>query len=142
MKTTMSSWQNFITATISAVQKQGLRKTIYQVLSSEQPRYGTLVGTDAYGNQYYENKADIMNRNRWVIYEKWNWDGSQVPPEWHSWLHHISDKTPISHPVDKPKFFVAHVEHLTGTSSAYKPYSTVAPKIQAWDGLKPASRKI
>jgi NADH:ubiquinone oxidoreductase subunit len=33
-----------------------------------------------------------MPRNRWVIYTEKKWleyDGSQIPPEWHRWMHHI-----------------------------------------------------
>lgn len=31
-------------------------------------RPGTLVGTDKYGNQYYENKIYFYGRNRWIEY--------------------------------------------------------------------------
>ncbi|KAJ0080575.1 hypothetical protein Patl1_23862 [Pistacia atlantica] len=33
-------------------------------------------------------------RHRWVEYaEKSRYNASQVPPEWHGWLHHITDHT-------------------------------------------------
>ena len=39
-------------------------------------------------------------RNRWVVYAKSNHystqDSSTVPPEWHPWLHYISDDNPTN----------------------------------------------
>mgnify|MGYP003326437406 CR=1 FL=1 len=51
---------------------------------------GKLVGTDQFGNKYYQNKNDTK---RWVIYNGVA-DASSVPPEWHSWLHKIIKTTP------------------------------------------------
>ena len=31
-------------------------------------KLGTLVGTDKYGNKYYQNKRFFYGRNRWVEY--------------------------------------------------------------------------
>uniref|UniRef100_A0A8C0UPA0 NADH dehydrogenase [ubiquinone] 1 alpha subcomplex subunit 12 n=1 Tax=Cyanistes caeruleus TaxID=156563 RepID=A0A8C0UPA0_CYACU len=50
---------------------------------------GNLVGTDKYGNKYYEDKRNFFGRHRWVVYTKemngkntfWEVDGSMVPPE-------------------------------------------------------------
>lgn len=44
------------------------------------------VGKDSHRNEYYENRADYHGRDRWVLYNKWNFDASQVPPEWHQWV--------------------------------------------------------
>jgi len=36
----------------------------------------------------------LAGRHRWVEYaEKGRYNASQVPPEWHGWLHHITDHT-------------------------------------------------
>lgn len=36
----------------------------------------------------------IVGRHRWVEYASKNrYNASQVPPEWHGWLHHITDHT-------------------------------------------------
>jgi len=46
---------------------------------------GTLVGTDKFGNSYYENNTYTIPKNRWVDYSKQvylNYDAAQVPPEW------------------------------------------------------------
>lgn len=61
---------------------------------------GQLKGTDHLGNQYYENLGRIPGRQRFVIYAGWRgYDPSQVPPEWHQWLHSITDRTPVERPV-------------------------------------------
>lgn len=48
---------------------------------------GVLVGTDLYGNEYYEIpnfQSDTSNnyQSRYVVYKKSNFDASQVPAEW------------------------------------------------------------
>lgn len=38
--------------------------------------------------------CNSVGRHRWVEYaEKGRYNASQVPPEWHGWLHHITDHT-------------------------------------------------
>ncbi|KAF3683702.1 putative NADH dehydrogenase [ubiquinone] 1 alpha subcomplex subunit 12, partial [Capsicum annuum] len=55
----------------------------------------TLVGVDKFGNKYYEKLGDTQSgRHRWVEYaQKDRYNASQVPPEWHGWLHYITDHT-------------------------------------------------
>ncbi|MBA0829962.1 hypothetical protein Goarm_014521 [Gossypium armourianum] len=55
----------------------------------------TVVGVDKFGNKYYEKLGDTQaGRHRWVEYAKKDrYDASQVPPEWHGWLHFITDHT-------------------------------------------------
>ena len=58
---------------------------------------GELKGVDQFGNQYWESAIEIPGRNRWVVFpSKALVDASSVPPEWHGWLHHMNDDTPIS----------------------------------------------
>lgn len=62
------------------------------IFSQSSLRQGTLVGEDKLGNKYFEDNSYFMPRNRWVQYNEKVWldfDASQVPPEWHRWLHHI-----------------------------------------------------
>src|SRR4029077_4041849 len=56
---------------------------------------GELVGTDAEGHRYYQDKRAIAarRRKRWVIYDGVV-EASRVPPEWDSWLHHTTDAVP------------------------------------------------
>ncbi len=54
---------------------------------------GRQVGTDRFGNAYYESRDDYMNygrKRRWVLYAGAP-DPTTVPPEWHGWLHHTAD---------------------------------------------------
>jgi NADH:ubiquinone oxidoreductase subunit len=92
---------------------------------------GELMGSDAYGNQYYRLKRDnpsgrgggrFSRERRWVIY-KGEPEGSKVPPEWHAWLHHTVDEVPGAWPHyawEKP-----HEPNLTGTPQAYRPPGSV-----------------
>lgn len=54
-------------------------------------KIGTLVGTDKYGNKYYENNYYFYGRNRWVEYAPhihMAYDASQIPAEWYGWMHY------------------------------------------------------
>ncbi|KAL6260607.1 hypothetical protein P5V15_008127 [Pogonomyrmex californicus] len=108
-------------------------KTYFRV---DELKTGTLIGTDKYGNRYYENNAYFMGRNRWVIYADkvgFNYDGSQVPAEWFGWLHYKTDLPPFEDP-SRPnyKWMMDHQQNMSGTNQAYMPYSTTKPKIEPW----------
>uniref|UniRef100_A0A803TGP8 NADH dehydrogenase [ubiquinone] 1 alpha subcomplex subunit 12 n=1 Tax=Anolis carolinensis TaxID=28377 RepID=A0A803TGP8_ANOCA len=102
---------------------------------------GMLVGVDKYGNKYYEDKRYFFGRHRWVIYTEemngkntfWEVDGSMVPPEWHRWLHCMTEDPPTTHPPVSRKFiWENHKFNLSGTPGQYVPYSTTRKKIQEW----------
>ena len=85
---------------------------------------GELVGTDKYGNRYYRGRGRSgYNRDRrWVVY-KGRPEASKVPPEWHAWLHHLTDA-----PLDEAQRHAwqqEHVPNLTGTRAAYRPPGSV-----------------
>lgn len=81
------------------------------------------VGQDSLGNTYYAAKPrpGYKHERRWVIY-KGTPEASNVPPEWHGWLHHQTDVVPeegaesFRRPWQKP-----HQPNLTGTNQAYRP---------------------
>jgi NADH:ubiquinone oxidoreductase subunit len=81
---------------------------------------GRAVGTDAFGNRYFEEKSAVAGRRtrRWVIYAG-AVEASSVPPEWHAWLHYTVD-APLSDanrlPWQKP-----HLPNRTGTGFSYRP---------------------
>lgn len=86
-------------------------------------RKGVEVGQDQSGNRYYQAKAaDPMlgYQRRWVIYAGSN-DSSNVPPEWHGWLHHQVAETPdVALPA--PRAWQKEPRpNLTGTPQAYRP---------------------
>jgi NADH:ubiquinone oxidoreductase subunit len=81
-----------------------------------------LVGTDPLGNKYYEDPTRMYGRHRWVVYSDTNdYAASQVHPQWHAWLHCISDDDPVSKPPRKHKFDITFVPNATGTPGRYLP---------------------
>lgn len=113
----------------------GLRASIYKYYRNDDLKIGELIGTDKYGNRYYQNKMYFYGRNRWVEYAdhvNMDYDGSQIPAEWHRWMHYITDDPPNKVVPVHHKWMIDHKENLSGTSQAYMPYSTTKPKIQAW----------
>lgn len=81
---------------------------------------GKLVGKDEFGNKYYSNSK----RKRWVIYKN-KVESSRIPPEWHLWIHHLTDNKPPEN-LNKFKWQKKHEENLTGTTKAYKPHGSLA----------------
>lgn len=82
-----------------------------------------LVGTDAFGNQYYERKqGEIYGRHRWVVYpNKKDYTSSSIPPEWHGWLHYINDVHPENSQFKNPVYMKPWRKHPSGTPDAYLP---------------------
>jgi NADH:ubiquinone oxidoreductase subunit len=83
-------------------------------------RRGGHIGQDALGNQYYERPGRTKNARtrRWVVYSGAP-DASSIGPEWHSWLHHLTDQ-PLSDAGAKP-WRLRHQANLTGTAASYRP---------------------
>jgi len=58
-------------------------------------------------------------RDRWVEYANKDFDASEIPAVWHSWLHHSSDLTPQSDFAQKeglfPHYKREHVPNQTGS---------------------------
>ncbi|GAB2264960.1 hypothetical protein Dimus_000031 [Dionaea muscipula] len=76
-----------------------------------------LVGVDKFGNKYYEKLGDTQaGRHRWVDYgNSSRYNASQVPPEWHGWLHYITDHTGDELLMLKPgRYGVEHKENFSG----------------------------
>ena len=81
---------------------------------------GKSVGNDEFGNKYYSNSKG----KRWVIYKN-QVESSKIPPEWHLWIHFLTNNKPSSNQI-KFKWQKKHEENLTGTSRAYKPDGSLA----------------
>jgi NADH:ubiquinone oxidoreductase subunit len=81
---------------------------------------GRKIGSDAYGNSYYESrrKVPVYERRRRFVVMPRGGDGSSVPPEWHAWLHHTTDAV-----IETPKYswLRPHQPNMTGTALAYRP---------------------
>jgi NADH:ubiquinone oxidoreductase subunit len=89
--------------------------------------HGEHVGTDFAGNKYYRARKRVPagqpfagSERRWVIYAGSN-DASNVPSEWHGWLHGSLDGVPESHLPPTRIWEADHSPNATGTAAAYRP---------------------
>ena len=132
----MSYFLNSIRKELNGIKSVGGWKAAWYLLLREcYVRYGSLVGTDKYGNKYYENNSFFFSRHRYVHYpyvDRFTYDASQVPSEWHRWLHYITDDPPTKVPPPQRKFTLSHKDNKTGTKMEYVPFSTTRPKIEEW----------
>ncbi|GBB87377.1 hypothetical protein RclHR1_13830004 [Rhizophagus clarus] len=124
---------SYPTRTIKNFLKIGPKEYLRQLLYIGDTKFGNLVGTDKYGNKYYENKEEFFGRDRWVDYAEHYGDASQIPSQWHAWIHKIKEHPPTSDPPPSPKYLSPHTENFTGTRKAFRTYNTTAPKILAWE---------
>ena len=84
---------------------------------------GKKVGHDSFGNCYYEEKKasnSTQKKRRWVLYRGLS-EPSKIPPEWHAWMHYITDTLPTKNNVKNYSWIKPHVPNLTGTKFAYFP---------------------
>eukprot|EP01120_Amphizonella_sp_Union-15-10_P004311 TRINITY_DN1493_c0_g2_i1.p1 TRINITY_DN1493_c0_g2~~TRINITY_DN1493_c0_g2_i1.p1 ORF type:complete len:146 (+),score=23.45 TRINITY_DN1493_c0_g2_i1:109-546(+) len=106
---------------LNTLKQIGWKESLFRIWRNGELLAGNHVGTDAYGNKYYEDREALWGRDRWVQYVNTNFDASQVPAEWHTWLHHVSDEVPNEKLLQRlmPSYKVPHTPNLTGTESAY-----------------------
>ncbi|CUS10911.1 unnamed protein product [Tuber aestivum] len=106
---------------------------------ARQMNAGTLIGTDRFGNKFYENnEEELPLRTKWVDYKEWKeYDASHVEPGWHAWLAYMVDKPPGAEPVLNHEIRAweksEHLGNQTFGRGAYKPYSTTKPKLDSWE---------
>lgn len=81
-------------------------------------RNGRFVAEDSAGNRYYESKKGP--RRRWVIYAGGN-DASNVPAEWHGWLHQTVEEVPDQSLPPAREWEAPYTANMTGTGAAYRP---------------------
>lgn len=84
--------------------------------------YGTKVGSDQFGNVYYRAKLTPPGKRekRWVIYAD-EPEASNVPPDWHGWLHHMLSEPMAANSSFRQSWQQPHQPNLTGTEAAYFP---------------------
>ena len=102
---------------------------------------GQLIGTDAYGNKYYQDNRvrDNGKYRRWVVYFG-NVEASKVPPQWHAWLHYVVDMPP--EPTNSYAWEKPHQRNLTGTKFAHRPSKWVKSggiDVADYEAWKPTS---
>lgn len=81
---------------------------------------GRVIGKDAAGNVYYQERRARhgLRTRRWVGYAG-KPEASEVPPEWHAWLHYTTD-APLPEATRRP-WQKPYVPNLTGTAGSYRP---------------------
>lgn len=81
---------------------------------------GRQVGKDPAGNIYYEERRPRagLRPRRWVAYAGTP-EATDVPPEWHAWIHYTTD-APIPLAARQP-WQLPHEPNLTGTPGSYRP---------------------
>ncbi len=95
-------------------------------------RQGRQVGSDELGNRYFLQKRGVGPLGvprRWVVYKNLA-EASQVPPEWHGWLHYTVDTIPTAESYTPRPWQKPHVMNMTGTSQAYRPAGSILAKAQ------------
>eukprot|EP01147_Barroeca_monosierra_P006912 gene6912-9546_t len=122
---------NNFSAVLRRIQRVGWKQVVKDLSREGKLMPGTLVGVDAHGNRYYEDRDQLYGQDRRVDYASSEVDGSQIPGEWHRWVHHMTDDLPDSTEPRK-KWQTSHTPNYTGTVNQYVPYSTTKPKIEPW----------
>jgi NADH:ubiquinone oxidoreductase subunit len=84
-------------------------------------RRGAYVGSDALGNHFYQQRATLNGARprRWAVYAGEGTDASVIGPEWHAWMHYLTDN-PLPDTGRKP-WQKPHQPNLTGTPESYRP---------------------
>ena len=85
---------------------------------------GKIVGEDQFGNKYYTNSKG----KRWVVYKN-KTDSSQIPPNWHLWIHFLTKNKPPNN-LNKFSWQKNYEENLTGTDRAYRPDGSLSSDLK------------
>lgn len=107
-------------------------------------RKGKLVGEDEFGNRYYVQRSGVGPLGvpaRWVTYKSLS-EASQVPPEWHGWLHHTVDELPTKERYEPKPWQKPHRMNMTGTPQAYRPQGSIlgqGPRAKSSSDYRPWS---
>ena len=105
-------------------------------------RQGRYIGSDEFGNRYYEQKCGVgpLGRpRRWVIYKDLS-EPTLVPPEWHGWLHYTFDAPPTEERYHPRPWEKGPRMNMTGTAEAYRPSGSIlgsAERPKATGDYKP-----
>ncbi len=90
-------------------------------------RKGKEVGTDEFGNRYFVQRSGVGPLGvprRWVVYPNLS-EASQVPPDWHGWLHYTVDELPTEGNYQPRPWQQQHQMNMTGTAAAYRPQGSI-----------------
>ena len=51
---------------------------------------------------------------------------TKIPPEWHAWMHYVTDEPPTVAPLRRRPWEKEHLPNLTGTVYAWRPKGSIA----------------
>ncbi|EJT69743.1 hypothetical protein GGTG_12626 [Gaeumannomyces tritici R3-111a-1] len=128
-----------ITRTLGYLRRIGFKEYWHQLNYIGDTKAGTLIGTDRFGNKFYENmEEELPLRTRWVNYKAHDFDPGSIEPHWHAWISYSVDTPPIKDPLfkqaaDRPWASSKPILNYTATRGAFKTYSTTQPKLTAWE---------
>ncbi|KAF0852980.1 mitochondrial Complex I (CI) NADH:ubiquinone oxidoreductase subunit B17.2/N7BM/DAP13/NDUFA12 [Andalucia godoyi] len=137
------------------IQESGVKETLLKVIRFKDAWFEKsskrLIGTDQFGNSYYETALDAQLRERFVVpANAKQYDASSIPPEWHNWLHRMTNVPPTSVAPYVPKYAKNHRSNPTGSGNAYlqpahflnPKYSNVrnAQSVEEWNPNTPAAQ--
>ncbi|KAI1199277.1 NADH:ubiquinone oxidoreductase 13.4kD subunit [Nemania serpens] len=135
-----------VTRTLKNLWKVGPRDAWRQMNYIGDTKAGTLVGTDRWGNKFFENNEELPLRTRWVDYKSHDYDAAQIEPGWHAWISYLVDKPPTQDALLQYKRRAwedadpRSIPNYTLSRGAYKPYNTTKSKITSWEPMA-AERK-
>jgi NADH:ubiquinone oxidoreductase subunit len=86
-------------------------------------RHGTKIGTDEFGNIYYETRKKLDGRNRrWVIFNGYS-EATSIGSGWHGWMHHRTNVAPSQEDYQPRAWQTQHKKNLTGTDASYRKFN-------------------
>ena len=88
------------------------------------------VGQDEFGNTYWHARTDRGSydkgrRRRYVTYKGYA-DPTTIPPEWHAWMHYLTQEPPTVAPLKRRAWERDHLPNMTGTIYAWRPKGSIA----------------
>ncbi|KAE9038327.1 hypothetical protein PR003_g6019 [Phytophthora rubi] len=82
---------------LEANKRYGWKGTLWKLYNPGDVKFGRFVGEDENGFKYYEDPTEVYGQHRWTEYKVDSWDeveGTLLPPQWHLWMHHLTDSLP------------------------------------------------
>eukprot|EP00003_Mantamonas_plastica_P027456 TRINITY_DN5893_c1_g1_i3.p1 TRINITY_DN5893_c1_g1~~TRINITY_DN5893_c1_g1_i3.p1 ORF type:complete len:124 (+),score=38.38 TRINITY_DN5893_c1_g1_i3:70-441(+) len=104
---------------------------------------GKEVGVDKFGNRYMFNPDLQPGRQRWIEYASDDVDATQIPAEWHSWVHYLADEPPSEETGKGIVFKMEHVENPSNSGELDKIYlprghylrgKGMKKDVETWEG--------